>query len=352
MDALRLLAFSLLCFTFVFTGVPARAQRPSTPPDTQSRRAVPSDSLLTGVYRVDPASSDKLYSVVESASSSLPFREQQRFFIDLAVRLTPPDLLAIERKGRMISLASSRAPRISFEADGVTQRERAADGRMVRTRALVSGASLTVSASGGTEDSFTVIFEPIDDGRRLRVTRSIYAAQLNEPVVVRSVYDKISDLARWDVYGEPQRRPTGETASASSRIVAAGAGGAALEAEALRASLEEWIGATNARDLGKLIQFYLPEVRAFYLARNVPRSFVRAERARAFNEADAITVRAEDPEIILNGGGRIAVMRFRKQYSTMVRGRRRQGEVVQELRWQKTAGGWRIFSERDVRVIR
>jgi hypothetical protein len=33
-------------------------------------------------------------------------------------------------------------------------------------------------------------------------------------------------------------------------------------------------------------------------------------------------------------------------------GQNRRGEVIQELRWQLTPQGWKIFSERDVRVIR
>jgi len=50
--------------------------------------------------------------------------------------------------------------------------------------------------------------------------------------------------------------------------------------------------------------------------------------------------------------GQTAVMRFRKQYRIVDRNRTRSGEVIQELRWRKTDSGWRIFSERDVRVIR
>jgi hypothetical protein len=44
-------------------------------------------------------------------------------------------------------------------------------------------------------------------------------------------------------------------------------------------------------------------------------------------------------------------MRFRKKYRVEDKSRIRRGEVVQELRWQRTTGGWRIFSERDIKVI-
>jgi ketosteroid isomerase-like protein len=342
---------------FALSSLTAHAQTNQQPPPRStspdnSRKVSLAQSVLTGVYRINIESSDKLYSVVESATSNLPFKEQQRFFIDLAVRLTPPDLLAIERSGRTISIASSRAPRITFEADGVTQRERSTGNRMVRTRATLFGERLTVNTSGSQDDSFAVTFDPIDGGRRLRVTRRINAAQLNEPVVVESIYDKISEVAEWNIAGERDATPAGRAAVSSNPVRSSNAKVQSDEAARLRTALAEWVAATNARDISKLVTFYMPEVKAFYLTRNVTRSFIRTERTHAFKSAELIEVRAEEPEIIFLDGGQRAIMRFRKQYATETGGRRRQGEVVQELRWQRTATGWRIFSERDVKVIR
>lgn len=120
----------------------------------------------------------------------------------------------------------------------------------------------------------------------------------------------------------------------------------------LRESLASWIEATNARDIERQMGFYTPRLKAFYLTRDVPRSFVRAEKARAFRTAKLIDIRAEEPEIIFRDGGSTAVMRFRKRYRIDDGPRSRRGEVVQELRWLRTGGGWKITSERDVRVIR
>jgi ABC-type phosphate transport system substrate-binding protein len=36
-------------------------------------------SALSGVYRIDVDGSDKLYSVIESAASNVPYSEQQQF---------------------------------------------------------------------------------------------------------------------------------------------------------------------------------------------------------------------------------------------------------------------------------
>ena len=326
----------------------------------QARRGVGAESRLNGVYRINPQRSDALYSVVASASSNLPFAEQQKFFVDLAVRLTPPDLLAIERRGRRVQIASSRAPRISFDADGVAHSERAADGHRVTTRAAFEGDRLSVNVAGGTDDRFSVVFVSLDGGRSLDVTRRITAPQLNEPVVVHSVYEKISDEPRWDVYGESQlasneggARPSSSTAaSISSPGSPSDASRGGGWAEALRSALDEWVRATNERDIARQMEFYAPTLEAFYLTRNVPRSAVRAEKQRVFARASAVDVRADAPEIILTDAGRTAVMRFRKQYEIADGRRSRRGEVVQELRWRRTPAVWKITSERDVRVLR
>ncbi len=115
----------LICFNAVVYPQQFNLQRAS-----RARSAV--QSSLTGVYRIDIPASDKLYSVVAGASSNVPFGEQQRFFIDLAVRLTPPDLLAIEQQGTRISFGSSRAPRMTFVADGAARNTRAPSSTFAR----------------------------------------------------------------------------------------------------------------------------------------------------------------------------------------------------------------------------
>jgi serine/threonine protein kinase len=129
-----------------------------------------------------------------------------------------------------------------------------------------------------------------------------------------------------------------------------------VEAEAerthLRASLDEWVRATNARDIRKQMGFYPRLVPAFYLWRNVSQQAVLAEKARLFGQAKVIDVRTGPPQITLGPDGNTATMRFRKQYVIEGTRENRRGEVLQELRWQKKEGGWKIVSERDLRVIR
>jgi hypothetical protein len=98
--------------------------------------------------------------------------------------------------------------------------------------------------------------------------------------------------------------------------------------------------------------FYVPQLDAYYLSRNTPRTAVRTEKRRVFSAARSIDIRAEEPEIVFQDSGRSAVMRFRKKYRVADRSKVKSGEVVQELRWRRTGEGWRIYSERDVKVIR
>ena len=120
----------------------------------------------------------------------------------------------------------------------------------------------------------------------------------------------------------------------------------------LRGALDEWIAATNTRDLSKQMSFYNPTVNTFYLSRNTSREAVRAEKSRVLGAASAVDVSAGVPDIKLSRDGRTAIMRFRKKYAIEGGGGERRGEVLQELRWQRTREGWKIVSERDLRVIR
>jgi hypothetical protein len=116
-------------------------------------------------------------------------------------RLEAPETLVIERDGRTITIASSTAARVTFEADGREQIEQSRNARQIRTTAALSGDRLVVTTDGDRAVDYQVTFESIDSGRSLRVTRRITHEELRQAVVARSVYDKTSDLPQWDVSG-------------------------------------------------------------------------------------------------------------------------------------------------------
>jgi hypothetical protein len=158
-------------------------------------------NTLTGTYRLDASRSDDPREAANRATQNLPSRDRQRVSDEVTARLESPDQIAIELRGRRVTIASSRAPQISFDADGTERVEQTQDGRNIRARATITGDQLIVSSSGDRLTDFTVTFDPIDNGRRLSVTRRVYVNGLTRPVVVQSTYDKTADVARFDIQG-------------------------------------------------------------------------------------------------------------------------------------------------------
>lgn len=155
---------------------------------------------LTGTYRLNPAIGDNAREVAERATQNLPSSSRQATLDDLLNRLDLADVLAIERRGRTISLISSQAPRVSFAADGITRTETTPEGATARVRASLIGDQLVINYSGIPGNDYTITFDLIDAASRLSVTRRVYATGVNQPVIVQSLYERTSDLARWDIY--------------------------------------------------------------------------------------------------------------------------------------------------------
>ncbi len=158
------------------------------------------EAMLTGTFRLDRTQSNNARTQAKQAARNLPYRNRQQVINDLMTRLEAPDALAIERRGRSVTIASSRAPQITFEADGRQRTETTASGRSVRAVASLIGDQLTVTTSGDRNSDFTATFDPADNGRTLYVTRRISDINLTQPVVVRSVYTRTSDVAQFDIY--------------------------------------------------------------------------------------------------------------------------------------------------------
>src|ERR1051325_7921816 len=177
-------------------------------------------SRLTGTYRLDPSRSDDPAQAADRAAATIAYGQRTRVRDQIAGRLEAPEQIAIELRGREVTLASSRAPQITFAADGTERVETAPNGRTIRARATLSGDQLIVSSAGDAGNQFNVTFDPIDNGRSLSVTRRVYAQELSRPVVVQSVYEKTSDVARFDINTGPQTYPyPGNTTSNGDFVI-------------------------------------------------------------------------------------------------------------------------------------
>ncbi|HEV2861252.1 MAG TPA: protein kinase, partial [Pyrinomonadaceae bacterium] len=106
--------------------------------------------------------------------------------------------------------------------------------------------------------------------------------------------------------------------------------------KALQSALTGWVAATNSRDAKRQLSYYAPRLEVFYLSRNVSRDAVLGEKRRTIGQAERVSITVGDPAVEFGRDGLTAVMTFRKRYVIESGGKRRQGEVVQELRWSRT----------------
>ena len=91
---------------------------------------------LTGTFRLNSSRGDDVRTAVDNATRNLSLAERQRVYDSLLRRLDPPQMLAIDRRGNSVTIASTRAPQINFVADGREQVETTPQGRNVRVRAI------------------------------------------------------------------------------------------------------------------------------------------------------------------------------------------------------------------------
>lgn len=182
------------------TGTPERGDAGRRWDDRSDRRRLA--NLLTGTYQVDTARSDRVGRAARIATRGLSTEQQQRLREVISRRMEAPEMIAIDREGRNITIASTRAPQVTFEADGRERVEQTPRGRTIRVRAELVGDRLTVTSTGDRGNDFSVIFDAFNNGRELRVTRQMEAESLSQPVIVNSYYNKTSDVAQLDLYRE------------------------------------------------------------------------------------------------------------------------------------------------------
>jgi len=154
---------------------------------------------LSGTYRLDPARSDDAHRAADRVLGQVPAAQRSRISSQIYALLEAPDVLSIDRQGNRVTIASSRAPQMTFTADGQARSENMS-GRNMTTRASMYGDRLEVNANGVNGAEFTATFEPLDNGQSLRVSRTIYDEALRNPVVMQSTYRRTSETPEWNLY--------------------------------------------------------------------------------------------------------------------------------------------------------
>jgi hypothetical protein len=176
-------------------------------PNQQANRL---DRMLNGTYRLNMAESDDVSEVIDRATSgNYQTNQRDRMKNNLERRLSSPDMLAIEKSGSQVTIASSTAPQVTFNADGVARTETNDRGRVVKITATSGYDGVSINYEGERTNDFYVNFVPMNNGQ-LKVVRRIYLENRNETITVASVYDKTSPTARWsDVNNSTQDSTTG-----------------------------------------------------------------------------------------------------------------------------------------------
>src|SRR5215204_1719884 len=159
---------------------------PVTPRKNSGAKTPPQISTpsygLTGTYSLDAARSEKIADIISNSGVDSSQRSE------LALKLEAPDQIAIDIRGSEVTLASSKAPPVTFYADGREKMEES-DGRSISVRATMRGEELTITSLGGETD-YIVSFMPMVNGRGLRVTRRITTDYLKETIFAESFYNK------------------------------------------------------------------------------------------------------------------------------------------------------------------
>ena len=158
------------------------------------------DARFTGTYRLDASRSDNAQTVAANATRYIRNANRDNIYNNLVSRLTAPDTIAVERQGMRVMLASTIAPQVTLDADNRERIESYPNGKQSRVRSMFSGDTLTVVSNGDRANDFTITLTSLDDGRRMMVTRSLYAESLNERIEAKSYYDRTDDRAQFNIY--------------------------------------------------------------------------------------------------------------------------------------------------------
>jgi hypothetical protein len=175
----------------------------------QNQQTTRFDQMLNGTYRLNLAQSDNVAEVVERATTTgYQTNQRDRVSRNLERRLTSPDMMAIEKVGTQVTIASSTAPQVTFAADGTPRTETNNNGRSVKITATTTYDGVSLTYEGERMNDFYVNFIPMSNGQ-LKVVRRVYLENRNETVTVASVYDKISSTAQWSQVNNNQNTTTG-----------------------------------------------------------------------------------------------------------------------------------------------
>jgi hypothetical protein len=154
------------------------------------------DARLTGTYRLNTSLSDNVDNVLDRSLGSYNVSQRANYRSNLERRLGSPDMIVLEKINNRVTMASSLAPQVAFDADGVARAETNARGRTMTTTVSADRNAMTIRYQGERANDFNVTFTPMANGQ-LRVAKTLYLENQSRTITVASVYDKTDRVARW-----------------------------------------------------------------------------------------------------------------------------------------------------------
>jgi hypothetical protein len=156
---------------------------------------------LTGTYRLDPSRSDSVNTALTTISQTACGCQQQARYLDT------PEMLAIDQNGQCVTIASSTGRQVATVADGQLVPD-ATRGVSTQTT-LQEGDALFIRtySEHDSDRNYTVTITPTDDG--VCVTRYVNTGDPTKPLVIKSYYTRVSDVAQLNLYdsaASPQRQ--------------------------------------------------------------------------------------------------------------------------------------------------
>jgi hypothetical protein len=76
------------------------------------------DRRLTGTYRLNTGLSDNVENTINRAINRRPAAQRDRTRRALERRLTSPEMIAIDKNGRTVSIARTKSPQVTCDVDG------------------------------------------------------------------------------------------------------------------------------------------------------------------------------------------------------------------------------------------
>lgn len=114
-------------------------------------------------------------------------------------------------------------------------------------------------------------------------------------------------------------------------------------------TLANWAATNSNKNLEAHLAFYTDTLEIYYTESNKDKNHVRADRIRAYQKYDSISIQVQNLQISLDSE-QLAMVVFDKMWVMKSPQKISTGAVQQEMKLVKTNNRWLIASERDLKV--